>query len=623
MAFALILSSALLCAVLALDTGRLFWEGQELQRLADMAAMDAANGSTSLASGAELDDLSELIGLAEDSIQGNLPRADWGVATTVKQYGIVPAAPGGSRTSCEISECPATVSTYNAVNVTVTRETCASIIVSLATLMRSNDFPSANENCLTPAAVPLSRSATASRPTVVAFSTGSSLLTLCSAGSPLLTTLLTSMLGTGVCLDIVGPGGVLNADISLLELRDGVNNRLGLSVSSIDELLETQLTIGELVGSLSALPSSYSSTLSAINSKLKNDVSGFDLHISQLFSMSNLPGDGSAERAALATRIGLADLISTAVLLAHQCSNDCDSSGAINIPTTAINLGLVEVKELKLGVIQPPVIAIGPAGCENGEAPYSSEPGCSGWRTEAVSAQLNLETGLEVNLGGLLKVALDINLSGVGGRAGISAIAPSPGVESNSSNYDLSVGVYNEVLSGASASGMDLRITLLPALNALSVIENLLQGLLGILNLDTLVKVSPLDLAISSPLDLSVGSGGGIVTWPEENSISVSGTSLVGSINELLMEEVTIDTKVRSCIINLLGIRVCLGPERSKEVPIILDDLLPIGVDSLLVLLTNTIDQALFPLFDALGVGLNSTEVKILDVRAGSATLVI
>src|SRR5690606_3611285 len=100
-------------------------------------------------------------------------------------------------------ECPPNVSTYDAVNVTVSRETCASILISLATLLRNDDAPSANENCLTPATVPLSRTATASRPTVVAFSAGSSLLTLCSEGSPLLTTVLTTMLGTGVCLDVV------------------------------------------------------------------------------------------------------------------------------------------------------------------------------------------------------------------------------------------------------------------------------------------------------------------------------------------------------------------------------------------------------------------------------------
>src|SRR5690606_26700926 len=134
---AIALSAAMLCAVLALDTGRLYWEGQELQRLADMAAMDAANGSTSLSSGLELDAIgkSELLTLAEESVAANLSSADWSVTTIAEQHGIVAATAGGARTSCRVADCPPNVITYDAVNVTVSRETCASILISLATLM--------------------------------------------------------------------------------------------------------------------------------------------------------------------------------------------------------------------------------------------------------------------------------------------------------------------------------------------------------------------------------------------------------------------------------------------------------------------------------------------------------
>lgn len=614
--FAFMLSSALLCTVLALDGGRLYWEGQELQRLADMAALDAANGSTSLSSGSELDASgeSELLTLAEESVEDNLPNANWIVTTAVEQRGIVPAVPGGVRTSCSIGACPSNVSTYNAVNVTVTRETCASIIVSIAALFRGNtSAPTATENCLTPATTPLSRSATASRPTIVAFSAGSSLLTLCTEGSPLLNTLLNTMLGTGVCLEAVGPSGILDADVSLLELIEGMNNQLGLSVASLDELLETQLTIGELVGSLSVLPSSYSDALSSINNKLNSNVSSFDLHISELLKMNGLPGDGSADRAALATRIGVGDLLSTAILLAHQCTNDCNSGGAISIPATTVNLGLVKIKELKLGIIQPPVIAIGPVGCKNGALPGFTEPGCDEWITEAVTSQISIKTGLEVDLQGLLKVELNIDLSGVGARAGISSISPAN--RGGTADYDLSVGGYNELLAGGSANGIDLKISLLPVLPQLSVIEGLLNGLLKGLGLSNLISVAlqPLDLAVTSDLDLATGAGGGIVGWPQDNSTTISSTNLLESLGDTLVKDVKL--KTRGCFL------LCLFPT-TEEVTVTLDKLVP-GTSTLLQLLTSALDQTLFPLFDALGIAVNPTEVKILDVRTGSASLAI
>src|SRR5690606_36490343 len=124
----------------------------------------------------------------------------------------------------------------------------------------------------------------------------------------------------------------------------------------------------------------------------------------------------------------------------------------------------------------------------------------------------------------------------------------------------------------------------------------------GLLSLVTLVEVEPfqpMELDLVADLDLSTGSAGGIVEWPTHKSIKIGSTDLLESLSNTFVTDVTLSTKTRCCVIDLLGIRICLGRIRDNSLPINLDKLVP-GTSTLLQTLTSALDDTLFPLFDAL-----------------------
>lgn len=602
---AVALSAALLCTVLALDTGRLYWEGQELQRLADMAAMDAANGSTSLSSGVELDSAAknELLTLAQASVTENLQNSGWEVTTVAEQHGIVPAAPGGARSSCRIADCPPSVSTYSAVNVTVTRETCASIIVSLAALLRNDDTPSATENCLTPATAPLSRSATASKPMFAAFSAGTTLLTLCTNDDnpQLLQTVLNQLLGTGLCAAIVGQAGIADLGISLLELRDGLALlRPDLALGSPQELLDTRVTVAELMeASLNVLEASNPTALAAL-------LNTEEIRLGDLLSIDPNYVNSAA---ALATKIGVSDLISAGVLLANQqcvAGTGCYSNG---IPVS-VNLGLASLS-VDIGLIQAPVIAIGPIGCTNG----SPARGCTQWRTEARPAQLSVAGAVEVTVPLVLKLSLDLDVVAAGARAGITSATRLPGGQpGDTPTYDLLVGTVLSPLSMNTSGALTIQAVNL--LKEIPLLGPLLGGVLNILLGDSLTPKEPnKPLHINlSPVHIAVPPSDQFYEWPADDPATFKTEELALELLQSV-DTTNVDFIEKKCLTFL----ICSTNPKQTPVGTLLS-----SIDTIQKPLIEIISQQLFPVFEALGISLNETEVKILDISTGgSATLVI
>ena len=611
---AIALSAAMLCAVLALDTGRLYWEGQELQRLADMAAMDAANGSTSLSSGLELDAAgkTELLTLAQASVAENLQNSGWEVTTVAEQHGIVPAASGGARSSCAIADCPPSVSTYSAVNVTVTRETCASIIVSLAALLRSDDTPSATENCLTPAAVPMSRTATASKPMFVAFSAGTTLLTLCTNDDnpQLLQAVLDQLLGTGLCAAIVGQAGIADLGVSLLELRDGLALlRPDLALGSPEELLDARVTVAELMEvSLNMLEAGDPNALAAL-------LNTEEIRLGDLLSIDP---DYLNNATALATRIGVSDLISAGVLLANQqClpGTGCYSNG---IPAS-IDLGLVKLSA-DIGLIQAPVIAIGPVGCTDG----SAGPGCTAWRTEARPAQIDISSTVEIDLPLVLNLTLNLDVVGASATAGLTSVTqiPAPGSGEEADHYEVLAGAVLHPLSLQTTG--NLTLTAVDLLTQIPLLGDLVKGLLSILYSETLLSTTAANPGTSNinlvPVEIVGEAQDAYYVWPSDDPMRFQLGSLeldlLQVIDDTTSSNVGLISEVKKCALVVL----CATEERPATVS--LGGLLS-SINQLQKPLVEIVSQQLFPVLEALGIGLNETEVKILDISTGSATLAI
>ncbi|MEB0013061.1 pilus assembly protein TadG-related protein [Glaciimonas sp. Gout2] len=190
--------------------------------------------------------------------------------------------------------------------------------------------------------------ATQSNP-VAAFSLGTGLLSLCSGSSALLAPLINGLLGSNVCLSAVTYNGLVNTQVSLLQVLKNLN----LNVGNLNDVLNAQVSLAQLVNaSVQALsPAQAASiTVSDLAALTTGTLGGSLLTIGKILNIS--AADGVS---ALNTQINVLDLLNVGTL---QVAN---SQHFINLGTN-VDLGALGKVGIKLELIQPPQIAIGGVG---------------------------------------------------------------------------------------------------------------------------------------------------------------------------------------------------------------------------------------------------------------------
>jgi len=333
-AFLLIMLLTLLALVV--DTGRLYYEKRNLQKIADMAALDAIarlpGGDCSLAPALGLQ-------FALETASSNGLANDTTTALTTECVDI--------NTVAGIHQITAS-SAGRGIRVNVSHTVPSSLVIRGGSLF--SDALSDN--------VTLSASATAKRaqPTA-AFTVGSQLLRLDSDAllgqllqvvglNPGTLTLLDS---EGLANISVTPSGLLQAlgiDVSIPELK-------ALSPEGLVELVDTQiglLGIDELLGVGIQLVSdaTLAAQLSVVQSQiLHNDIiGGIDLRLLGLDSEDSglirlATGTAESAEGALDAEINLGELLSVALM-----------TGTVDL------LGIT----VEAGIVEPPSLAVGPVG---------------------------------------------------------------------------------------------------------------------------------------------------------------------------------------------------------------------------------------------------------------------
>lgn len=370
---ALVLGLALLFTALSVDGGRLMLEQRRLQKIADMAAIDASRALC----GAVTVDIDDVIAEAQTSAErngydGNLASEEEDDAV---QVGTTDSDGGLRR-----FESTTVLESATAVQVTARNTGVPKSLVAGG--WRGGTTT-------------LTAVATAANEPVAGFSAGSFLARVelppdSGILNPLLNPLLNGLLGAGLDLDLVSYQGLADANVTLLELI-----RAHGSVGNVEELLTAQTTIGEII------------TLTA--SALSNNPDDAD---------AALTLDNIADQVTNTTPITLGDLLDIdttdpgAVLNAQLSALDLLTLGAqvangthaVTIPTAGVNIPGVLSSDLKLYVIEKPKIAIGPAGRDAD----------GNWNTQVETAQVRL--ALKLNLlpvvgltaVGPLNIAIDV-----------------------------------------------------------------------------------------------------------------------------------------------------------------------------------------------------------------------
>ncbi len=604
---------------LALDTGRLFLEQRRLQTVADNAAMEAVARSGSGGGG----DAGALAQLAEESAARNGFVVGDRRSLQVERGSV--SQQDGLRVFAADAE-------GGAVRVVARHEVRTSLLANLAALVPGSEVP---------AWTPLRAEAVASRGAFAAFSAGARLLGLDTESSPLLGPLLDGLLGTHLDLDVLSPGGLLDVGLSLLELVEGMALvGVDLVAVGLDGVLQAGVTVAELLDVSVAvlqqrvesgeLGSADLALLRDLQSAARNGSAELQqISLEQLLRLRN--AEGEVPRGALDVDLRLGDLLGVALMAANRgngLSLQLEAGRVLNsLGSQADNIdsmGLV----VRLGIIEPPQIAIGPAGR------LQVPEGDRHWKTEVTSAQLSLVVGASLNLG-LAALDLGLRVDAGSGKAVLESLQM--GADGQQQANLLAKPALAAVHLG-SLQSLQAPFYAGGSLDAAGIesapIEPIAVRLLGSESTGSLAAVT---IAASSV----AGQGGDMVVresdpqalfegppWPASPTTvtGASGDALGGLISSLLRNlEIRIhllgSDKQGSC--GLLGLGCVLDWVVNEVVLGVLNPVLNLLSALLTPLVTALGNLVIDPLLRLLGVQLGSMELQVLDVQMTEVELVL
>lgn len=568
---------ALICLALVIDTGRLYFEQRKLQRVADMAALEAATQGGMC--GSQLAGDIQGYVIASAAKNGFVPGSG---DTLVGTLGSVSFTAGyGSANSQRVFNAGGDLA--DSVRVQATHSVPSSLVLNVANL-----FSGASSTTV------LSAQAVARRSAIAGISAGSGVLSLDSSNSPLLNALLGSLLGTNLNLDVVTYQGIAGANVSLLALSQqlkaaGVNLELG----KIDSLLGANVTAVQLLQAM--VNAADSSQLAGVNTALLRtalatiNVPTANLTLGQILSVV---APDSVRDTALNAGVNLLDLLMATALVANK-------NNAVSLDLKGKNIAGV-VPTVKLRVISPPTVAYG----------YPGKDGNGNWRTVAKNAQVQLEVGANANLLGLNLVTLALNLK-VGVAEGYAAL---DSIQCGGVGKPVTVNV--KARPGVASASLDANVNLLSGANGSLVgvtITNTSTGATGSSASTATQFAIPgeqsISFLVSSPADLP--SAVKRVQSPLGASLGTGLSSLANSLS--------ISVKPGGNCDNILSWLLCALSSLVSSIAQLTLDL----TGALGALITALGQQLIDPLLSLLGIQTGILDVRLIDLQTGGAELLI
>jgi uncharacterized membrane protein len=420
------------------------------------------------------------------------------------------------------------------------------------------------------------RAAVATADVSACFSIGSYAARLDTSSSALLNGILNGILGGGTNLSVLGYTGLINANVSLLDIA------LDLGLGSVDELLSTNINAGAFLIAaghvLAADGNSNANILNVVAAKL----GGVSINLGSLISVE--PGVGAAETAT----INALDLLAGTILIAN-------GSNALSIPSLATNLPLSGTGlTTSLSLIEKARHKCGKKGAAADTAQLSA------------SINGNIVSGQSV-LGLPLTGTTAIAVTAASAHGVLTDVICGDETAASPSGEDV------QVTSGVIGASAQLNVSVNATTSGTGNLDNgLLSGITSLLNLLGLNKVASLTISGSIGLKASTGDPSTIRTAhirvPNSPTSWDKGVS-TGS-GDLGLGTTTVTTTSNTLTVtakNFLGLNVSLNASQISSIVTNLIAKVTNTVLSPLVTAINT--NVLSPLWDVLGVTVGGADV--------------
>ena len=587
---------------LVIDSSRLYLAKRNVQRIADLAALEAASrGGVCTPAGQMTSAQAQQAAVqsaTRNQFNPSLPKH-----TLTSKIGVIVQDATGRR---RLSETIPAGQPTDGVEVNVSHRVASSIVANLASLIPGSSMASE---------VDIRASATAQRMAQASLSVGSGLLNLQSGTSPLLNPIINGLLNGNVDLGVLTPAGVAAANVELLSFLELL--RVRANVATLEQVLKADIGVLPFVSVLGELINQKASVNTKLNQASFLNVGAVGVTLGQLLGVET-----GTSREALKTNINLVELLKVGAFAANgeraiDLNVDLlklpnisklisDNRGNITVPGGIVAYPTGTTKPLasaKLQVTELPQFAYGPPGKDS----------TGKWLTQAKTGQLNLTLVLNdeplgiLNIGGLLKVKLDlaVHIGLAKGEAALKSISCSnPGeivVAASSSTDQITI-------SGANRNDPAHISVTIAGLNLVNLKVVVDHQLLGTDSKELKFSYNPLTGAIS----------------PAKQSISSSVNLQLPKLKVLSYEE-TYD-RVEECNVPLLGFVLC--PINEIIVKILhwtvsnLFNLLG-GLTDVLNLILSAVSKLLLdPILRLLGITLGYAEVSVHGVSQIPAQLV-
>jgi len=572
----LLMVSMVLFLAMAVDTGRLYMEKRKLQKQADLAALSLGR------SACYIDGINNKDAL-ETLVKQNLAANGFDTTASNPTIEFGAAQISGNQWQFE----PASTAVKSAGRVTLSKTVPGSLI---SQLYNPND-------------VTLSASAAVYKRMSVGFGVGSRTIDV-----DLTNSLLGAVLGGN--LSVISYQGLADTKLRLGDLLSALNQVnplvVDLSAGTLDQILDTQLTIAQLIEANLIAVSNYAvldtDVLPALNQlESMPDVSSLSLQLSDIIKLAAGADDeedisDEIRRAALSSHIALYDLITGAIYAAH-------GSNAIEIDSLNVDTnGLLGLSLLALTVdatiVEPPKFTVGVLPVVNGN------PG-----TKVETAQVRLKVGLDLplnvlSLPGILDTDLSLGLAVDAAKAEVELLDMT---NCNQDGYQLKFGVKPALASVKLGSRADVDQ---PAKLSATVLD-------GTVDVDINLSAN-----LSEPDDLDSDS---ILVVDAEHGDLPNVYSLTENISDnldsLLSNEsiIHVDTEITS---NLGVLNILLGTV-SGLIDALVNNVIGGLISNLIspvILLVS--QQVLDPLLNLLGIQVGTADVFVTSIEVDGGGLI-
>jgi len=390
--------------------------------------------------------------------------------------------------------------------------------------------------------------------------------------------------GTPFNIDPTQFASLAETTVKLGDVLDGVG------VDTVEELLSTDVLVGNLLGALD----SAADPLAGVGGAMDQLIAGTGVETVKLADVIDIVGSAEIPEN---SRLPLYD---TVMALALNLVEGTLIEGAL--PDTQINIPGVTETKIELFVGKAPSVVVGPARIgEDGE-----------WETRFHAPDVGLTISSDLNILNLLTVRLPLAVQAGGGTGELVWARCARGTGSNLVTVGIDVDSQAARIATGQINGMGV---LEQEEVDLSVLKNLLPGSITLAN-------------ITADLDLTVGGGQERVelsyTLDEDNPSSVFTEGGLSSadfsnldINVELLEEEEECSGLLGCLLSGIG-DVLSGIVEGITSLLGLEQLIQETVEGLVEALGTTLID---PLLNAIGISLGTTKVEITGADQNNVQL--